>query len=564
MSTPAATAARSETDEKAAQDRKNFGELQKDRVLVIDFGSQVSHLICRRVREAGVYCELRSCLLSAAEVQEFSPNGVILSGGPHSVYDTDAPHLKQEVWKLLEEKSLPVLGICYGLQVMCHTLGGQVQPGVKREFGNAQMHTTRRDLSQPGSSLAKKVCSSSSPLFKDIDAKVQVWMSHGDKVTRIPEGFVPIAHTDNCEFAAVENRARKMWGVQFHPEVTHTPCGARLIRNFVHDLCGCAGSWNMHDFAKVQVDSILSKLGNKYVVGAVSGGVDSSVAAALVHRAIGNRFKPFLVDTGLLRKDESKLCKERLEKHIDGMQLMVIDAKQDFYSKLAGVSEPERKRKIIGGLFIDCFEKAVHQMGLKPEECFLLQGTLYPDVIESTSFRGPSTVIKTHHNVGGLPARMKMELIEPLRLLFKDEVRTLGRELGLAEESVMRHPFPGPGLGIRIIGEVTETHAEALRAADAIYLEELWRTGHYNKIGQAFAVILPTVRSVGVMGDHRTYENVCVLRAVTTSDFMTADWYEMPHDLLATISNRIINEVKGINRVCYDVSSKPPATIEWE
>jgi len=566
MSSPAAAAAaaRAETDEKAAQDRKNFGELQRDRVLVIDFGSQVSHLICRRVREAGVYCELRSCLLSAADVQEFAPVGVILSGGPHSVYDADAPHLKQEVWKVFEEKSLPVLGICYGLQEICHTLGGQVEPGAKREFGNAQMHTSRRDLSQPGSSPAKKLCSSSSPLFKDIDAMVQVWMSHGDKVTRMPEGFVPIAHTGNCEFAAVENRARKIWGVQFHPEVTHTPCGARLIRNFVHDLCGCAGTWNMHDFAQVQVNSILSKLGKKYVVGAVSGGVDSSVAAALVHSAIGDRFKPFLVDTGLLRKDEAKLVKERLEKHIDGMQLMVIDAKKDFYNALAGVSEPERKRKIIGGLFIDCFEKAVQQMGLKPEECFLLQGTLYPDVIESTSFRGPSTVIKTHHNVGGLPARMKMELIEPLRLLFKDEVRALGRELGLAEESVMRHPFPGPGLGIRIIGEVTETHAEALRAADAIYLEELWRSGHYNKIGQAFAVILPTVRSVGVMGDHRTYENVCVLRAVTTSDFMTADWYEMPHDLLATISNRIINEVKGINRVCYDVSSKPPATIEWE
>jgi len=548
----------------SSTDSNNFGELQKDRVLVIDFGSQVSHLICRRVREAGVYCELRSCLLSAADVQSFAPVGVILSGGPHSVYDAEAPHLKKEVWKLIEEKGLPVLGICYGLQEMCHTLGGQVEPGKKREFGNAQLHTTRRDLSKPGSSPAKKVCSASSPLFREIDAKVQVWMSHGDKVTRVPEGFVTIAHTDSCEFAAVENQARKMWGVQFHPEVTHTPCGAKLIRNFVHDLCGCAGTWNMHDFARLQVDSILSKLGKKHVVGAVSGGVDSSVAAALVHRAIGDRFKPFMVDTGLLRKDESVLVKERLEKHISGLKLMVIDAKQEFYSKLKGVSEPERKRKIIGGLFIDCFEKAVHQMGLKPEDCFLLQGTLYPDVIESTSFRGPSTVIKTHHNVGGLPARMKMELIEPLRLLFKDEVRTLGRELGLAAESVMRHPFPGPGLGIRIIGEVTEEHAEALRAADAIYLEELVSSGHYDKIGQAFAVILPTVRSVGVMGDHRTYENVCVLRAVTTSDFMTADWYNMPHDLLAKISNRIINEVKGINRVCYDVSSKPPATIEWE
>jgi len=554
---------RSDADEKAAQDRAAMGSLQKDRILVIDFGSQVSHLICRRIREAGVYCELRSCLLSAAEVADFAPMGIVLSGGPHSVYDKDAPHLKEEVWKLIEDQKMPVLGICYGLQEICHTLGGQVEPGVKREFGNAQLFVNRDGLAA-GASPAKKPCGGGSPLFKDIDATVQVWMSHGDKVTRVPEGFSTIAHTDSCEYAAVENQARKIWGVQFHPEVTHTPCGARLIRNFVLDLCGCAGTWNMHDFAKVQVESILSRIGDKYVVGAVSGGVDSSVAAALVHSSIGKRFKPFMVDTGLLRLDEAKQAKERLERHIEGLQLMVIDAKEEFFAALKGVSEPEKKRKIIGGLFIDCFETAVKQMGLKPEECYLLQGTLYPDVIESTSWKGPSTVIKTHHNVGGLPARMKMELIEPLRLLFKDEVRALGRELGLAEESVMRHPFPGPGLGIRIIGEVSTEHADALRAADAIYLEELVSAGHYNKIGQAFAVILPTVKSVGVMGDHRTYENVCVLRAVTTSDFMTADWYDMPHDLLARISNRIINEVKGINRVCYDVSSKPPATIEWE
>jgi GMP synthase (glutamine-hydrolysing) len=390
-------------------------------------------------------------------------------------------------------------------------------------------------------------------------------MSHGDKVTKLPEGFASTAYTSNTEYAAVENTARKMFGVQFHPEVTHTPGGSQMIKNFVLDVCGCKGEWNMQDFAQKQVDLMMDKLKDKYVIGAVSGGVDSSVAAALVHKAIGDRFRPFLVDTGLLRKDESVEVKERLEKHIPGLKLKVIDASRDFYEKLAGVTEPERKRKIIGGLFIESFEKAAKEMGLPLDgSTFLLQGTLYPDVIESTSFKGPSSIIKTHHNVGGLPDRMKMEVIEPLRLLFKDEVRALGRELGLPHKSNMRHPFPGPGLGIRIIGEVTKANADTLRLADSIYIEELWNHGIYDKIGQAFTVLLPTVKSVGVMGDHRTYENVCVLRAVTTTDFMTADWYDMPHSILAKISNRIINEVKGINRVCYDVSSKPPATIEWE
>lgn len=355
-----------------------------------------------------------------------------------------------------------------------------------------------------------------------------------------------------------------MYGVQFHPEVTHTPCGAKIINNFVKNVCGCHGHWKMTEFAKAQAQTIVSQLGDKYCIGAVSGGVDSTVAAALVHRAIGNKFRPFMVDTGLLRKDEAKLVKVRMEKHIPGMTLKVIDASEKFYSELAGVTEPEAKRKIIGRLFIECFEQAVKEMNLKTEDCMLLQGTLYPDVIESTSFKGPSTVIKSHHNVGGLPERMKMGLLEPMRLLFKDEVRALGRQLGLEAESVMRHPFPGPGLGIRIMGDVNKENADKLREADFIYLEELVRTGHYDKIGQAFAVLLPTVKSVGVMGDHRTYENVCVLRAITSTDFMTADWYDMPHSVLANISNRIINEVRGINRVCYDVSSKPPATIEWE
>jgi len=542
-----------------------FGEMGRDqqRILVLDFGSQVSHLICRRVREAGVYCEMKSCLVKPEDITTFGPNGIILSGGPHSVYDADAPHLDKSVWATIDSLKLPVLGICYGLQEMCHALGGAVEAGVKREFGHAMLDV-RDDVPLDGGSEAKKA-RGRSVLFSNLgEGSLQVWMSHGDKVTKLPPGFVSVGTTSNTEFAAVEDHSRKLFGVQFHPEVTHTPSGAKLIKNFCVSICGCKGEWNMHDFAQKQCELIMDKLHGRYVVGAVSGGVDSSVAASLVHKAIGDKFKPFMVDTGLLRKDEAIVVKERLENHISGMKLTVLDARDEFYKELKGVTEPEKKRKIIGRLFVESFEKAVKAMNLKPEECLLLQGTLYPDVIESTSFRGPSSVIKTHHNVGGLPERMKMEVIEPLRLLFKDEVRALGRELGLPHDSVMRHPFPGPGLGIRIIGEVTEESAECLRAADDIYIEELRRTGHYEKIGQAFAVLLPTVKSVGVMGDHRTYENVVVLRAVTTSDFMTADWYDMPHDVLGRISNRIINEVKGINRVCYDVSSKPPATIEWE
>jgi GMP synthase (glutamine-hydrolysing) len=389
-------------------------------------------------------------------------------------------------------------------------------------------------------------------------------MSHGDKVTSLPPEFTSSAYTSNTEFAAVENVKKRLYGVQYHPEVTHTKCGNQMIKNFVLDVCGCKGLWSMADFCKKQVESMIEGLHDKDVVGAVSGGVDSSVAAALVFKAIGSRFHPFLVDTGLLRKDEANEVKQRLEEHIPGLKLTVLDATSQFYEALHGVSEPETKRKIIGRLFIEAFERAVAEMGLKSEKCLLLQGTLYPDVIESTSFRGPSSTIKTHHNVGGLPDKMKMKVLEPLRLLFKDEVRALGRELGLPHRSNMRHPFPGPGLGIRIIGEVTREHAETLRAADAIFIHELVENGHYDKISQAFAALLPTVKSVGVMGDQRTYEKVCVLRAVTTTDFMTADWYDMPHALLAKISNRIINEVKGINRVVYDVSSKPPATIEWE
>jgi len=522
-------------------------QLQTDRILVVDFGSQVSHLICRRVRESNVYCELTSCLAEVSTVLTFKPTGIILSGGPHSVYDPEGPHLKEEVWKYIEEHKVPVLGICYGLQEMCHKLGGQVEPGTKREFGQAMVNMK------------------ATKLFDGISGEaVQVWMSHGDKVTKIPTGFTSIASTPSCEFAAVQDPVRHFYGVQFHPEVTHTPCGTKLIGNFVREICGCKGTWSMGDFAKVQAETIVSQLGDKWCIGAVSGGVDSSVAAALMVKAIGARFRPFMIDTGLLRKDEGPTVKKRLEKHIPGLKLHVVDAREKFFTELKGVTEPEKKRKIIGRLFIECFEQAVTDMKLPPEQCMLLQGTLYPDVIESTSFKGPSSVIKSHHNVGGLPARMKMGLLEPLRLLFKDEVRSLGRTLGLEEESVMRHPFPGPGLGIRIIGEVNQENVTMLQHVDDIYIQEIRRTGHYDKIGQAFAVLLPTVKSVGVMGDHRTYENACVLRAVTSTDFMTADWYDMPYEVLKVISNRIINEVRGVNRVCYDVSSKPPATIEWE
>jgi GMP synthase (glutamine-hydrolysing) len=538
-------------------------ELQhKERVLVLDFGSQVSHLICRRCREVGVYSELRSCLTSLDDIKQFNPDALILSGGPHSVYEKEAPHLKEEVWKYCEAKKMPILGICYGFQEMCHALGGRVEPGTKKEFGRTEMTITgsRAQNGEPGAKKGRLAPG----LFDELKTAEEVWMSHGDKVTRLPPGFSSIANSANSEHAACADPARGLYGVQFHPEVTHTPGGTTMIKNFVKNIVGLKCEWNMSDFCEQEVSRIKEQVADKHVIGAVSGGVDSSVAAALMNRAVGSKFHAFLVDSGLLRLDEAIEVKKRMNLHIKGLNLSVIDASEDFFRELNDVKEPETKRKIIGRLFIEQFEKAVHQLGLDPKDCMLLQGTLYPDVIESTSYKGPSTIIKTHHNVGGLPDKMKMKVLEPLRLLFKDEVRSLGRKLGLPHESVMRHPFPGPGLGIRIIDSVTKEKADTLRKADAIYIEEIRKSGDYDKISQAYAALLPTVKTVGVMGDHRTYGCVVVLRAVTTTDFMTADWYHMPYDLLGKISSRIINEVPGVNRVTYDVSQKPPATIEWE
>jgi len=536
----------------------------KERVLVLDFGSQVSHLICRRCREVGVYSELRSCQATLDEIMAFDPDALILSGGPHSVYEDGAPHMKPEVWKHCESKKLPILGICYGFQEMCQALGGRVEPGTKKEFGRTRMTITSGDTRGKNGAPSPKKIRAEPGLFDGLSTKEEVWMSHGDKVTKLPPGFKSIAFSENSEHSACANPARRLYGTQFHPEVTHTPNGTKMIANFVKNICGLKCEWNMQDFCKKEVERITKLVGDREVIGAVSGGVDSSVAAALIHKAVGNKFHPFLIDTGLLRQNEAVEVKARMDKHIQGMNLKVLDASQDFFRELKNIQEPETKRKTIGRLFIENFEKAVQQLGLDPKRCLLLQGTLYPDVIESTSYKGPSTVIKTHHNVGGLPERMQMQILEPLRLLFKDEVRKLGFELGLPHESVMRHPFPGPGLGIRIIDCVDKEKADTLRKADAIYLEEIRKSGDYDKISQAYAALLPTVKTVGVMGDHRTYGCVVVLRAVTTTDFMTADWYHMPYDLLGRISSRIINEVAGVNRVVYDVSQKPPATIEWE
>ena len=475
---------------------------------------------------------------------------IILSGGPSSVYEEGAPHVSQGVWDLIKERNIPVLGICYGMQELAHVFGGRVEKGLKHEYGKAMAHRTREDCT--------------SVLFQNLPQEFQVWMSHGDKLHELPKGFVAVAGTSNAEYVAIENLETRMWGLQFHPEVTHSPLGKVVLENFCVGVAGAKQHWVMADYAKEFIQSVREKVGpTGHVLGAVSGGVDSTVAAVMMKEAIGDRFHAVMVDNGCLRKDEAVSVVKRLREDC-GVNLRCVDASDRFLDLLKGVTDPEKKRKIIGGTFIDVFQEEAKKIVDEIGTCdYLLQGTLYPDVIESISYKGPSATIKTHHNVGGLPASMHLKLIEPLRELFKDEVRELGMALGIDELSVWRHPFPGPGLAIRIIGEVTAERVKILQEADAIMIEELHKSGHYRLIGQAFVVLLP-VKSVGVMGDGRTYENVAAVRCVETTDFMTADFYHLPYEVMDSMSSRIINEVRGINRLCYDISSKPPATIEWE
>ncbi|MBL8564941.1 MAG: glutamine-hydrolyzing GMP synthase [Hyphomicrobiaceae bacterium] len=511
-------------------------------VLIIDFGSQVTQLIARRVREAGVYSEIVPFNRAEDALKRLNPRAVILSGGPASVTEMGTPRAPDWVF----EAGLPVLGICYGEQTMVAQLGGDVEGGHHREFGRADLEITKPTA-----------------LFEGVwkpGEKHQVWMSHGDRVTRLPEGFEVVAVSRGAPFAAVADEARKLYAVQFHPEVVHTPDGARLISNFVHRIARLAGDWTMAHFRSSEIEKIRAQVGKGRVISGLSGGVDSAVASVLIHEAIGEQLTCIFVDHGLLRQNEAEEVVS-LFRDAYNIPLVHVDARERFLTALSGVSDPERKRKIIGGLFIDVFEEEARKVGGAE---FLAQGTLYPDVIESVSFTGgPSVTIKSHHNVGGLPERMNLKLIEPLRELFKDEVRALGRELGLPAHFIGRHPFPGPGLAIRMPGEITGEKLDILRKADAIYLEEIRAAGLYDTIWQAFAVLLP-VRTVGVMGDARTYDHVCALRAVTSTDGMTADSFAFSHEFLTRTATRIINEVRGINRVVYDVTSKPPGTIEWE
>jgi GMP synthase (glutamine-hydrolysing) len=507
-------------------------------VLVLDFGSQYTQLIARRVRENRVYSVVHPFDYPVAKIRELAPRAIILSGGPQSVYSDSAPICSREVLEL----GIPVLCICYGMQLATYLLDGRVEPAAEREYGRADIDVT-----------------ADSRLFANTPKRQHVWASHGDRIIAAPPGFRVIASSDNAPVSSFENEERQIFGILFHPEVTHSEAGTQIIRNFLFDIVGCKPSWDLGDYRRRKVEEIRQEVGDRKVIAAVSGGVDSTVAALLVAEAIGDQLTAVFVDNGVLRKNEAVQVASRLSDRL-GLHFIAIDARDRFYEKLAGIEDPETKRKKIGNEFIAVFEEEAKKL---PDVEFLMQGTLYPDVIESVSIKGPSAVIKTHHNVGGLPEKMGLKLIEPVRELFKDEVRQLGIELGLEEEFVWRHPFPGPGLAVRILGEVNADRVEILQNADEIVIDEIRRAGLYREIAQAFAVLLP-VRSVGVMGDERTYENVLAVRAVSTTDFMTADWYRMPHDVLDRIARRVVNEVRGVNRVVYDVSSKPPSTIEWE
>jgi GMP synthase (glutamine-hydrolysing) len=512
--------------------------MNRETILIIDFGSQYTQLITRRIREANVYSEIHPHTITASSIQKLQPSGIILSGGPMSVYDEGAPTIDPEILRM----GIPLLGICYGLQFICKISGGKVEQAKDREYGKAELNISGK-----------------SALLKDVKQNSTVWMSHGDYLTSLPEGYEISATSSHSPICAISNEKEKIYGVQFHPEVAHTSEGKKIIENFLFAICGCSGDWTPHNFVEESIKKIRKAAGNSRVICALSGGVDSTVAAVLVQKAVGDHLTCIHIDTGLMRKNESALIEKMFN---DNLKLNVIhvNAEEEFLAALKGVSDPEKKRKIIGGLFIKLFEAEAEKI---QDAEYLVQGTLYPDVIESVSVKGASVTIKTHHNVGGLPEEMNLKLIEPFRELFKDEVRKVGRELDIPEEFIERHPFPGPGLAVRLLGEISKAKLDILREADDIFINEIRNAGLYNNIWQAFAVLLP-VQSVGVMGDSRSYENVLALRAVTSVDGMTADWYRFDNDFLAGVSNKIINKIRGINRVVYDISSKPPSTIEWE
>src|SRR3989338_8073973 len=512
---------------------------QSETILVLDFGSQYTQLVARRVREQNVYSVIYPYRISTDQIRRINPQGIIFSGSPANVYQTKAPLPDPKIFEL----GIPILGICYGLQCTAHLLGGQVKKVKTREYGYAKLHVSR-----------------SEDLFKGLTKQMDCWMSHGDQVSRLPKGFERIAHTSTAPVASFRHREKKIYGVQFHPEVAHTPLGSKVIRNFLCRICGLKGNWTPKSFIQESVREIRNRVGKERVVLGLSGGVDSSVTGILIHRAIGEKLTCIFVDNGLLRLNERKRVDELFKKNLK-MDIRIVQAEDEFLRKLHGVKDPEQKRKIIGRTFIKVFEREAKKLG---HVAFLAQGTLYPDVIESVSFHGgPTATIKSHHNVGGLPKRMRFKLLEPLRALFKDEVRRVGRALKLPSDVIDRHPFPGPGLAVRILGDITKDRCDLLRKADWIVMDEIKKAGLYRSLWQSFGVLLP-VKSVGVMGDERTYEHVLAIRAVNSQDGMTADWAKLPYDLLGKMSNRIINEVPGINRVCYDISSKPPATIEWE